>query len=34
MVRNANPAGLQLLGGVALTELPFALTSTAPWHPW
>ena len=33
VVRIANPAGLQLLGGVALTELPFALTSTAPWHP-
>ena len=33
VVRIANPAGLQLLGGMALTELPFALTSTAPWHP-
>ena len=33
VVRIANPAGLQLLGGVALTELPFTLTSTAPWHP-
>ncbi|MBT9513857.1 MAG: HAMP domain-containing histidine kinase [Acidovorax sp.] len=33
MVRVANPAGLQLLGGGALPELPFALQAAAPWSP-
>ena len=32
-VRMANPAGLQLLGGPALPELPFALAAESPWNP-
>jgi two-component system sensor histidine kinase PilS (NtrC family) len=32
-VRIANPAGLQLLGGASLSELPLTLTSDAAWHP-
>ncbi|QLA81268.1 HAMP domain-containing histidine kinase [Acidovorax sp. JMULE5] len=33
VVRIANPAGLQLLGGTSLPELPFILASEAPWNP-
>ena len=33
VVRIANPAGLQLLGGTSLPELPFSLASEAPWNP-
>ncbi|MBD9391636.1 ATP-binding protein [Acidovorax sp. ACV01] len=33
VVRIANPAGLQLLGGASLPELPFILASEAPWNP-
>lgn len=33
VVRIANPAGLQLLGGASLPELPFTLSSQAPWNP-
>ncbi|PJI96235.1 two-component system sensor histidine kinase PilS (NtrC family) [Acidovorax sp. 69] len=33
VVRVANPAGLQLLGGGTLPELPFALTTILPWQP-
>ncbi len=33
VVRIANPAGLQLLGGHFLSELPFILSSEAPWNP-
>ena len=33
VVRIANPAGLQLLGGTSLPELPFILASAAPWNP-
>ncbi|MBV7455894.1 HAMP domain-containing histidine kinase [Acidovorax sp. sif1233] len=33
VVRIANPAGLQLLGGPALPELPFILSSETPWNP-
>ena len=32
-VRIANPAGLQLLGGGGLPELPFMLTTEPPWGP-
>ncbi|CAN7583756.1 sensor histidine kinase [Acidovorax sp. LjRoot194] len=32
-VRIANPAGLQLLGGGSLPELPFMLTTEPPWSP-
>lgn len=33
VVRIANPAGLQLLGGTSLPELPFILASETPWNP-
>jgi two-component system sensor histidine kinase PilS (NtrC family) len=33
VVRIANPAGIQLLGGATLPELPFTLISEAPWNP-
>lgn len=33
VVRLANPAGLQLLGGTSPPELPFALASLPPWNP-
>ena len=33
VVRMANPAGLQLLGGEALPKLPFALAADTPWRP-
>ncbi len=33
VVRLANPAGLQLLGGASPPELPFALASLPPWNP-
>ena len=33
MVRVANPAGVQLLGGASDQALPVALSSEAPWHP-
>lgn len=33
VVRIANPAGLQLLGGHALPQLPFSLASEAAWQP-
>jgi len=33
VVRIANPAGLQLLRGTALPELPFALSADASWEP-
>lgn len=33
VVRIANPAGLQLLGGTSLPELPFILASEPPWNP-
>lgn len=33
VVRIANPAGLHLLGGTSLPELPFILASEPPWNP-
>lgn len=33
VVRLANPAGLQLLAGAYVPELPFVLGAQAPWHP-
>lgn len=33
VVRLANPAALQLLGGASPPQLPFALPSLAPWNP-
>ena len=33
VVRIANPAGQQLLGGTSLPELPFILASETPWNP-
>lgn len=32
-VRIANPAGLQLLGGATVPELPFTLAADSPWSP-